>query len=177
MIRTALVLTLLCPVLLIGCSTFDAGKTETVLKLQQAWVDGKKIEYVSTDISDLSAARQNGVNYVPRLADAIPADGRKSLVERVYKFPKGEQISVFPSAPSPAGGANTDTTYSPLWRLVIVSWLKPERMRELKSEEELLELFHPDCKFTDDTVLTVAVADALMSGGNLASTMRQYRSR
>lgn len=138
MIRAALVHTSLYSMLLIGCATFDAGKTETVLKLQQAWVDGRKVEYVSTDISDLGAARQNGVNYVPRLADAIPADGRKALVERAYKFPKGEQISIFPSAPTPAGGANTDTNYSPLWRIVLVSWLEPERIRELKSEEELL---------------------------------------
>ncbi len=138
MLRATLLPTLLCLPLLVGCSTFDAGKTEAVLKLQQAWVDGKRVEYVSTDISDIRAAKQNGVNYVPRLADAIPVDGRKSLVERVYKFPNGEQISIFPSAPTPAGGANTDTTYSPLWRLVMVSWLKPERVRELKSEEELL---------------------------------------
>ena len=129
---------LLCCSLLAACATFDAGRTETVLKLQQAWVDGKKVEYVSTDISDAAAARQNGVNYVARLADAISTEGRRSLVERVYKFPNGEQISIFASAPTPAGGANTDTNYSPLWRLVMVSWLKPELKRELKSEEELL---------------------------------------
>lgn len=132
---------LLLPVfLLAGCATssFDAGKTETVLKLQRAWFDGKQVEYISTDISDAAAAKQNGVNYVPRLADALPAEGRKSLVERVYKFPNGEQISIFPSAPTPVGGANTDLNYSPLWRLVMVTWLKPERVRELRSEEELL---------------------------------------
>ncbi len=130
------------PVLLVvaGCATsaFDAGKTETVLRLQRGWVDGRQVEYVSTDISDAGAARQNGVNYVPRLADALPAEGRKSLVERVYKFPKGEQISVFASAPAPAGGANAELNYSPLWRLVMVTWLKPEPLREFKSEEELL---------------------------------------
>jgi hypothetical protein len=125
---------------LAGCAApgFDAGPSETVLRLQRAWVDGKLVDYVSTDVSDAGAAMQNGVNHVPRLADAIPLGGRKSLVERVYKFPKGEQISIFPSAPTPAGPSNTDTNYSPLWRLVMVSWLKPERVRELKSEEELL---------------------------------------
>ncbi len=138
--REVLVTATVLSFLLAGCAstTYDAGKSETVLRLQRAWVDGKQVEYVSTDVSDPGAAQQNGINYVPRLADAIPADGRKSLVERVYKFPKGEQISVFPSAPAPAGGANTDATYSPLWRLVMVTWLKPEKTRELKSEEELL---------------------------------------
>lgn len=125
---------------LTGCatSTFDAGKSETVLKLQRAWVDGQVVDYVTTDISDQAAAKQNGVNYVPRLSDAIPADGHKSLVERVYKFPKGEQISVFASSPVPAGPENADASYSPLWRLVMVSWVKSGHARELKSEEEIL---------------------------------------
>lgn len=138
MTRLPLPLAVLCALLISGCATSGPGKAEAVLRLQQAWVDGKKVEYVSTDISDAGAARQNGVNYVPRLADAIPTDSRKSLVERVYKFPNGEQISVFPSAPTPAGGANTDTNYSPLWRLVMVSWVRRDRVRELKSEEEIL---------------------------------------
>jgi len=123
-----------------GCatSTFDAGKSETVLRLQHAWVDGRPVEYVSTDISDAGMAKQNGLNFVPRLADALPVEGRKSLVERVYKFTNGEQISIFPSAPAPTGGSNADANYSPLWRLVMVTWQKPERLHELKSEEELL---------------------------------------
>jgi hypothetical protein len=50
----------------------------------------------------------------PLYLAALPADGRKSLVERVYKFPQGEQISIFASAPRPAGGANADTSHSPL---------------------------------------------------------------
>lgn len=140
MSRTYLLPTLAFSLVVGGCatSTYDAGNTEIVLKLQHAWVDGKRVQYVSTDISDAGASKQNGINYVPRLADALPADGRKSLVERVYKFPKGEQISIFPSAPTPAGSANTDTSYSPLWRLVMVSWKIPERTRELRSEEEVL---------------------------------------
>lgn len=112
-------------------------KAEVVLPLQRAWADGGQVEYVSTDISDAAMAALNGMNYVPRLADALPVDGRKSLVERVYKFPQGEQISVFQSAPTPAGAANTDKSYSPLWRLVMVTWLKPDKVRELKSEEDV----------------------------------------
>ena len=142
MIRKRSALLWLLPILVAvsGCatSTFDAGKTETVLRLQHAWVDGKLVDYVSTDISDPAAAKQNGVNYVPRLANALAVEGQKSFVERVYKFPKGEQISIFPSAPTPAGALNADAGYSPLWRLVMVSWTKPEKMHEIKSEEELL---------------------------------------
>jgi ADP-ribosylglycohydrolase len=35
-------------------------------------------------------------------------------------------------------------------------------------------LFDPDCRFTDDTVLTVAVADALMSGAQYAEKFKEY---
>ena len=126
--------------ILTGCVSthFDASRTETVLPLNKTWVDGQKVEYVTTDISDPTMAKAAGVNYVPRLADAIPSTTSKSILERVYKFSNGEQISIFQSAPKPAGGLNEDHDYSPLWRLVIVKWVKPANLRELKSESELL---------------------------------------
>ena len=36
------------------------------------------------------------------------------------------------------------------------------------------ELFHPDCKFTDDTVMTVAVADAILKGRPFGEVMHEY---
>lgn len=132
--------TLALVVLLSGCAgqRFDAGQTETVLPLQRAWVDGHTVEYITTDISNAAMAQAAGANYAPRLAGAVGITGRASVLERVYKFPAGEQISIFQSAPSPAGGANTVAAYSPLWRLVLVQWVKPANGRVLKSEEELL---------------------------------------
>lgn len=124
--------------LICGCATradYDPVK-ETVLPLQRAWVNGRLVEYVTTDISDPAMAHAAGVNFAPRLRDAIGV--RPSVLERVYKFSNGEQISVFQSAPQPVGPGSHDQSYSPLWRLTLVNWLKRERMRELRSEEELL---------------------------------------
>lgn len=122
-----------------ACPIFDAGRPETVLPLNYAWVDGRKVEYITTDISDLGMARMLGVNHVPRLADALPDPvSRRSVVERVYKFAADEQISIFQSAPLPTGADNADRSYSPLWRVVMVRWLKPATLRELRFEEELL---------------------------------------
>jgi hypothetical protein len=81
-------------------------------------------------------AKALGVNYVPRLRKALGAP--QSVLERVYKFSAEEQISIFQSAPRPVGALNADANYSPLWRLVLVSWLTPRNGRVLKSEEELL---------------------------------------
>ena len=36
------------------------------------------------------------------------------------------------------------------------------------------EFFHPDCTFTDDTVMTVAVADAIMNGCPFGEVMHEY---
>lgn len=108
------------------------------LPLNRAWVDGRRVEYVTTDISDPAMARTLGVNWVPRLAQALPAPGRPSVVERVYKFADASQITVFQSAPSPTGAANADASYSPLWRLVLVRWKRPATAHELTSEEQIL---------------------------------------
>jgi len=116
----------------------DGDRTEVVLPLKRAWADGRKVEYITTDVSDAAMARMAGANFVPRLAVAIPKAGQPSVLERVYQFPGGEQISIFQSAPTPAGPANADRNYSPLWRIVLVQWRSPDRVRELKSEEELL---------------------------------------
>jgi len=42
----------------------------------------------------------------------------------------------------------------------------------IKSKE--FHLFDPECRFTDDTVLTVAVADTLLEGGDYADQFRTY---
>ena len=137
--RSASIVVLLAS-LLTACASplFDVGRTETVLQLSRAWMDGRVVEYVTTDISDLPMATMMGVNYVPRLSEALGSALGRSLVERVYKFPKEEQISVFQSAPNPVGAQNQDRSYSPLWRVVLVRWANPAAARELKSEEALL---------------------------------------
>jgi ADP-ribosylglycohydrolase len=39
------------------------------------------------------------------------------------------------------------------------------------------ELFSPDCFFTDDTILSVALAESILTGANYASLMRAYYRR
>ncbi len=45
----------------------------------------------------------------------------------------------------------------------------------LRSKE--FELFDPRCVFTDDTVLTVALAEAILTGGDYVALMRSYYCR
>lgn len=45
----------------------------------------------------------------------------------------------------------------------------------IKTKE--FELFRPGCVFTDDTVLTIALADTILSGGDFAAVMKNYVRR
>src|SRR6185369_17039370 len=45
----------------------------------------------------------------------------------------------------------------------------------IKSTE--FQLFGDDCRFTDDTVLTVALAEAILSNGSYEALMRGYYKR
>lgn len=131
---------LLALLLLSACASpiFDVGRTETVLPLSRAWIDGRIVEYITTDVSDEAMAKMAGANYVPGLADVINLKPGRAPIARVYKFPGEEQISIFQSAPDPVGPGNRDLGYSPLWRVVLVRWTDPARARELRSEEALL---------------------------------------
>lgn len=140
MIRHRLFLVFLSLSALSGCAStpFIAGGAETAIPMSRAWFDGRKVEYITTDVSDAAMAQMMGVNHVPRLADVLPGEGRRSVVERVYKFAGAEQISVFQSAPSTGGATSTPSGYSPLWRVVTVRWLRSADARDLQSEEQVL---------------------------------------
>ncbi|MCP5283765.1 MAG: hypothetical protein H6933_02585 [Burkholderiaceae bacterium] len=117
---------------------FDVGRSETVLPVSRAWVEGRMVEYITTDASDRAMAGMMGVNFAPRLARAATQVPGASVLERVYKFEDESQISVFQSSPSPVGPDSADKAYSPLWRVVLVRWLDSSKARELKSEEQVL---------------------------------------
>ncbi len=155
--------------LLGGCAAL--GRDEVVLPKQHAWVEGRRVEYVTTDISDATMAVQAGVNHVPRLADALGA-GRSSITERVYKFADQTQISVFASGPGTVGGASPDSSYSPLWRLVLVRWRDGAAPRELRSEEAVLAA-EDRGELTLD--VTAIVVNCPITRGTTGSALRGVR--
>lgn len=144
--------------MLSGCASpfFDVGRTETVLPVSRAWVDGRVVEYVTTDVSDAAMAQMAGANHAPRLQGAIAGPGRPSILERVYKFSGGEQISIFQSAPGPVGSASARSSYSPLWRVALVHWPKGSSVAEFRSEEALLAA-------QDKGLLSIEVTDVVVN--------------
>lgn len=129
---------------LAGCawSPTQPRRPAVQLPLRQGWFDGEEVFYVTTDVSDAGIAAREGANFVPRLADALPRGasrpGQPSSVDRVYAVTNFEQASVFASAPLPMGSANRESAYTPLWRMVAVTWTAGHTPRRLTSEEQIL---------------------------------------
>ena len=155
---------LLTCLLLTACALPTRPADTAALPRLQAWVEGRRVDYVTTDISDAAMAAQAGVNHAPRLRDAL-GSGRSSITERVYKFSDGRQISIFPSAPAAPGAATPDPNYSPLWRLVLVAWKPGASVRELRSEEALLAA-------VDAGELTLSVTDIVVNCPILPAAVR-----
>ena len=106
------------------------------------WFEGRAVHYVTTDVSDAAMAADMGANFVARLAGVLPAaparPGDATVVERIYRITNHEQGNVLPSAPVPAGPANRNRAYSPLWVVVLVTWRAGQPPTLLRSEEEVL---------------------------------------
>lgn len=128
-----------CVSLLGACSTAPQAH----LPLLRGWVDGLQVLYVTTDASDAGVAMAKQANFAPVLARAVldeqdKALGRRAATDRVYASVNFNQPSVFGSGPSPVGPGSRDPAYSPLWQMVRVTWLDPQRAHELRSEEAIL---------------------------------------
>jgi hypothetical protein len=60
-----------------------------------------------------------------------------TAVDDIFVFTNFTQGNVLASAPHPAGPANTDTNYSPLWQVNLVSWNSGRSPRVLTSQTEI----------------------------------------
>ncbi len=112
------------------------------MPLQAGWFEGETVFYVTTDVSDAAVAHDKRANFAPRLADTLPrgtpVPGQPSSVDKVYAVTNFQQASIFASAPQPMGPLNRDAAYSPLWRMVKVTWVAAGQATTLKSEEQVL---------------------------------------
>jgi hypothetical protein len=118
------------------------GLPSVQMPLQTGWFEGETVFYVTTDVSDAAVAKDKQANFAPRLADALPRGtpqpGQPSSVDKVYAVTNFKQASIFASAPQPMGPLNRDAAYSPLWRMVKVTWVSGSQARTLTSEEQVL---------------------------------------
>jgi hypothetical protein len=127
-----------------GCAASGGSrKPQTIsMPVSLGWYNGERVYYITTDITDPPMARGAGVNLALRMRDAVPTypkpPEQKDVLERVYKFPNGEQDAVFASIPNPVGPLRSDAHYSPLWLLYTVRTTDGKNSDLLSSEEAIL---------------------------------------
>lgn len=143
--RVLVVATFFC--LLAACAAPRAPDTAATvsLPLLQGWFENASVFYLTTDVSDAQVAQSKGANFAPRLSHALPASisgaqaEPRSALDKVYAITNFSQGSVFASAPDPMGHLNRESAYSPLWRMVTVTWNAGQSAHLLKSEEAVLD--------------------------------------
>lgn len=129
-----------------GCAASQPPASPAASSVQmpvlQGWFEGEAVFYVTTDVSDAAVAAKHRANFAPRLAAALPREpaspGQPSSVDKVYAVTNFEQGSVFASAPVPMGPTSRSRAYSPLWRMITVTWVAGQTPRRLVSEEQVL---------------------------------------
>lgn len=140
--RLGLLVLVLAGLVACAASPPQAGMPTVQMPVHQGWFEGEAVFYVTTDVSDAQVAAKHRANFAPRLADALPRGpglpGQPSSVDKVYAVTNFEQASVFASAPLPMGPSSRDRAYSPLWRMVTVTWAAGHPPRRLTSEEQVL---------------------------------------
>lgn len=139
--RVTIMLVFVVAVVLAGCAPKQEMGMTAVLPAGRAYAEGREIYFVHTEASDPDVAQlltemmDSPVLLVPSLADTPD-----SALANVYVFtngvkgmgPLGFAPDVFDNPPDTEG-------YTPLRRLVLVTWANPASARELKSATEVLD--------------------------------------
>ena len=88
----------------------------------------------SVIIAAKQLAASFNANFIPQNFGTLP---NSPAVDDIFAFTNFTQGNVLASAPRPAGPANTDTNYSPLWQVSLVAWNPGQQGRVLKSRAEI----------------------------------------
>jgi hypothetical protein len=124
----------------------DGVPPKVILPLQSGFFDGATALYITPEVgvdpnappAIIAAAHQvaNGFNsnFIPTNFGTLP---NSPAVDDIFVFTNFAQGNVLASAPHPAGPANSDTNYSPLWQVSLVAWNSGRQGRVLTSQSEI----------------------------------------
>jgi hypothetical protein len=110
-----------------------AASARVSLPLQIGFFNSQTALYITPEVgvdpsagtSIVAAAQQIAVgfnaNFIPQNFASLPGSG---AVDDIFVFTNFNQGNVLASAPNPAGPGNSDTDYTPLWQVNLVSWVK-----------------------------------------------------
>ena len=134
----------------IGHETLNAQSPSVsprvILPLQRGFFNGATALYITPEVgvnpnapaAIIAAAHQLAEgfnsNFIPTNFGTLP---NSPVVDDIFVFTNFTQGNVLASAPHPAGPANTDTNYSPLWQISLVACNPGYQGRVLKSQAEI----------------------------------------
>jgi hypothetical protein len=153
---TALVAMSLCPLAVNPTLVLAQSDTQSdtavpprvSLPLQVGFFNGAKALYITPEVgvdpnapaAVVATARQVATgfnsNFIPQNFAVLPGS---TAVDDIFVFTNFNQGNVLASAPHPAGPANTDTNYSPLWQVNLVSWNSERQTRVLTSQTDITD--------------------------------------
>ncbi len=110
-------------------SSLFSTSNQYTAPLQRGFYKGKDVFYFSVETSDKAMAERLGLVYAPALANVA-----KEYTAALYRFVNGvpDQVNIIDSIPP-------DPKYSPLWRIMLVTWTESGKPTLLTSVEQVLE--------------------------------------
>jgi plastocyanin len=91
------------------------------------WYDSHKVLFLSTDTSSKDEATSDHINYAPGLAKSL------SSASQIYLITNGSFAGRGPVFGSQPG----DSSYTPLWQEVLVTWKDPTKAVALGSDDQI----------------------------------------
>jgi hypothetical protein len=123
-----------------------AEPPRVILPLQTGFFNGGKALYITPEVgvdpnapAGIIAAAQQvakgfNSNFIPTNFGTLPAS---PVVDDIFVFTNFAQGNVLASSPHPAGPANIDLNYSPLWQVSLVAWNPGRTARALTSQADI----------------------------------------
>jgi len=154
------------------------------LPLQVGFFDGATALYITPEVgvdpnapaAILAAAKQVATgfnsNFIPQNFGVLPGT---TAVDDIFVFTNFAQGNILASAPHPAGPANTDTNYSPLWQVNLVSWTSGHQGRVLTSQTDITDAAAAGDITIQRTPIIVECSVVFTPGGGLLPGSRITR--
>jgi hypothetical protein len=154
------------------------------LPLQVGFFNGATALYITPEVgvdpnapaAIIAAAKQVAIgfnsNFIPTNFGTLP---NSPAVDDIFAFTNFTQGNVLASAPHPAGPANIDTNYSPLWQISLVAWNPGYQARVLKSQAEIENAANAGEVTITKTPIIVECSVIFTPGGGLVPGARITR--
>jgi hypothetical protein len=110
-------------------------------------------------------------NFIPQNFGMLP---NSPAVDDIFVFTNSTQGNVLASAPHPAGPANTDTNYSPLWQVSLVSWNAGHSGRALTSQTDITDAAAAGDLTVQKTPIIVECSVIFTPGGRPTSRSQNH---